>query len=399
MLNLLYLLTANTGFICLVKIFSNVNLKKSKAINTFLLLIFFFQSVRFLIYGMEPFFEQPGGEKFWIIDMLNGMIIPCYYLYFVDLIGETYSRIKKALHLSWVPVTLIVLLLGIRYTNILETRDERYKFLFSTAMLFFMGYAVLIFRLLKKHVWNRKSDLKTVNRQNSIIRRWTTFVFLGFLLMLLRSLVGFYYNDFNYRGGSQSMFLWVAAIFWTSIFIKLMITPEILYGLSIFNKMEEKMAPNNLLMSEIWSANKPIMPVENERDKKLQEKINPQLLPYLHRIESKLLFTDALKNPEFSQDDLAADTGIPSSHLSYIFRYHSHESFTDCKKILRIREAVRILEEGNLQSLTFEAISQQVGFNSYTTFFNSFKSITGKTPMEVKFSKGPAGEPGGSPSV
>lgn len=392
MLNLLYLMTANTGFICLVKILSNVNLKRSKAINTFLLVIFLFQSIRFMIYGMDPFFEQPGGEKFWIIDMLNGMIIPCYYLYFVDLIDAPNARVNKILHLSWVPVSLILLLLGLRFTNVLETRDERYKFLFSTAMLIFIAYAVLIFRLLNRHVWNRSSDLKTVNRQNRIIRNWATFIFFGFLLMLLRSLVGFYYNDFTYRGGSQSMFLWVAAIFWTSIFIKLMITPEILYGLSIFNKMDEKMAPHNLLMSEIWSADKPIMPVENERDKKLQEKITPQLLPYLHRIESKLLFTDALKNPEFSQEDLAAETGIPSSHLSYIFRYHSHESFTDCKKILRIREAVRILEEGNLQALTFEAISQQVGFNSYTTFFNSFKSITGKTPLEVKFNRHPSVE-------
>ena len=392
MLHLLYLMTANTGLVCLVKIFSNVNFKKSRAINKFLVIIFFFQSIRFLTYGVAPFFEQTNKLDIWPIDMLNAMIVPCYYLYFVDLIEAGKKRAFKFLHLSWVPICMVMVLLILRITDISKNLEDRAQIIFLTAMLIFSGYAVLIFRLLNTHVWKRRSELKTVDRQNKVIRHWTTFVYVGFMVLLLKTLVGFAFDGFVYKGHSEALYLWLAALFWTALFIKVIITPEILYGLNFLNKLDEKVNPHNLMMSEIWSAGKTVIPVENERDKKLQEKIKPNLFQYLHQIENKLLFSDVLKNPDFGLEDLAAETGIPASHLTFIFRYHSRESFNDCKKILRVKEAVRILEEENLQLLTFEAIAKNVGFNSYTTFFNSFKSIVGKTPLEVKGNRNMLGD-------
>jgi AraC-like DNA-binding protein len=141
------------------------------------------------------------------------------------------------------------------------------------------------------------------------------------------------------------------------------------------------------VLSEVWSADRSVIPVENDRDKKVQEKVAPLLNNYLHRIENKLLFSDVLKNPDFGYEELAAETGIPSSHLNFIFRYHARESFNDCKKLLRIRESVKLLQDDNLQALTFEAIAQQVGFTSYTTFYTSFKNIMGITPLEFKNSR------------
>jgi AraC-like DNA-binding protein len=48
---------------------------------------------------------------------------------------------------------------------------------------------------------------------------------------------------------------------------------------------------------------------------------------------------------------------------------------------------VKLLQDDNLQALTFEAIAQQVGFTSYTTFYTSFKNIMGITPLEFKNSR------------
>jgi AraC-like DNA-binding protein len=274
--------------------------------------------------------------------------------------------------------------LGLTISGVLEKKTDIAIVIFSATLALYGVYFVMIFRLLYRHVWKRSSEFMTVERQNKVIRNWTIFMYSIMVGMLVRSFLTFSMNNFTYYGESEPIMLWVGAILWMALFVKVMITPEILYGYQIFNKIKEKPGIQELVLSDIWSAEKPVVPIENERDKKLQEKVAPQIKSYLRKIEDKLLHSDVLKNPDFGIDELAAETGIPSSHLNFIFRYHARETFNDCKKLLRIRKAVNILEDDGQQALTFEAIAQQVGFSSYSTFYNSFKNIMGITPMEMR---------------
>lgn len=385
MLPILYLATGIAGFICLTNIFANVNLKTSRAINKFLITLFIFQSIRFFANGLPPFVAQISQYKIRVwMDILNVLIMPCFYLYFVDLIDEEKFRINRLWHLLWAPGSLVLIYLGLTFSGLLEKQSDIAIVMFAASLTFYGVYFVMIFQLLYRHVWKRSSEVMTVDRQNKVIRNWTIFMYSIMVGMLIRSLLTFSMNNFSYYGESEPSVLWLGAILWMALFVKVMITPEILYGYQIFNKIKEKPGIQELALSEIWSAKKPVVPIENERDKKLQEKVAPQIMNYLHKIEDKLLHSEVLKNPDFGIDELAAETGIPSSHLNFIFRYHARETFNDCKKLLRIREAVNILEDEGQQALTFEAIAQQVGFSSYSTFYNSFKNIMGITPMEMR---------------
>jgi AraC-like DNA-binding protein len=385
MLPILYLATGIAGFICLTNIFANVNLKTSRAINKFLITLFIFQSIRFFANGLTPFLPEISQYKIRVwMDILNVLITPCFYLYFVDLIDEEKFRINRLWHLLWAPVSLVMIYMGLKLSGVLEKDSDIAIVMFSSSLVLYGVYFVLILRLLYRHVWKRSSELMTVNRQNKVIRNWTIFMYSIMVGMLVRSFLTFSMNDFTYYGESEPSMLWLGAILWMALFVKVMITPEILYGYQIFNKIKEKPGIQELVLSEIWSAEKPVVSIENERDKKLQEKVAPQINNYLQKIEDKLLQSDLLKNPDFGIDELTAETGIPSSHLNFIFRYHSRESFNDCKKLLRIREAVKILEDESQQALTFEAIASQVGFSSYSTFYISFKNIMGITPMEMR---------------
>jgi AraC-like DNA-binding protein len=384
----LFLATGMMGFICLLSIYRNLRQRNIRTINKFLIIIFCFQSVRFIAYGLPPFVEDYSKLKIRVtLDILNTLIMPCYYLYFVDLIDEKKFRINKLMHLVWVPLSLLMIYLLLRVTGIVESPVDRAKILFSTALIFLSVYAILGYRLLYRYSWKRSSESNTADRQIKIIRNWSIFVYTVLVAMVLKGYLAFSVNIFNYDDGSESMLLWIGALLWMALFIKLIITPEILYGYNIFNKFNEKSGIRHLVLSEVWSADRSVIPIENDRDKKVQEKVAPMLNNYLHRIENKLLFTDVLKNPDFGYEELAAETGIPSSHLNFIFRYHARESFNDCKKLLRIRESVKLLQDDNLQALTFEAIAQQVGFTSYTTFYTSFKNIMGITPLEFKNSR------------
>ena len=94
-----------------------------------------------------------------------------------------------------------------------------------------------------------------------------------------------------------------------------------------------------------------------------------------------------MRNGTASIDDLAQEIKIPSSHILYLFKYHSNESFVDFKKIIRIYDALSLIKNGYLNSQTFESLAVEVGFTSYTSFFLSFRQITGRSPQDYLSSR------------
>ena len=80
--------------------------------------------------------------------------------------------------------------------------------------------------------------------------------------------------------------------------------------------------------------------------------------------------------------DLASKLNIPKSHISYIFKYHSTISFSEYKKVIRIRDAMKHIELNYLKNNTLDSLSKKVGFTSYNPFFTSFKEVSGVSPLE-----------------
>ena len=72
---------------------------------------------------------------------------------------------------------------------------------------------------------------------------------------------------------------------------------------------------------------------------------------------------------------------IPKSHLTFVFKYLSRVSFTEFKKIVRIHDALQLIEKGYLQSNTIESLASKVGFSSYSPFYTTFKEVTGISPQ------------------
>jgi AraC-like DNA-binding protein len=58
------------------------------------------------------------------------------------------------------------------------------------------------------------------------------------------------------------------------------------------------------------------------------------------------------------------------------------KSFTNLINEYRIEKAKELLETEN--NFTVEGIGYESGFNSKSTFFTTFKKITGKTPTEYQ---------------
>jgi AraC-like DNA-binding protein len=87
---------------------------------------------------------------------------------------------------------------------------------------------------------------------------------------------------------------------------------------------------------------------------------------------------------DFDLTDLTISMGVPLHHITICFRQYINFKFTDYKNMFRVEEAKQLLKSSTMDNFTIEAIGEQVGFQSKSNFFTSFKKITGLTPLEYK---------------
>jgi AraC-like DNA-binding protein len=305
------------------------------------------------------------------------MSTPFFYLYFEDLVFEEKYTKRKLLHFI-LPAVLIILM---AVSNVVDKNQHLFvvRIFIIIGILSVLFYLTLGFKLLYKNVWFRKSDIKIVQEQNKLIRNWSLFLYFTFLCIFLFRffMITLYYGSIGYN----QQLIWVPAAVWSGIFLKFILTPEIQYGYDFLNQNIEQ-ATNQFVLPQLWDTEKTIQEITLNRDIKLSEKIKSNIKEYIHQIEEASFHSHIFRNPEFSVDDLAAHIKIPSSHISFLFKYHCRETFSDYKKIVRIQDAIKLLENGYIKTSTVESLSEEVGFVTYNTFHVAFKSITGVTTQE-----------------
>jgi AraC-like DNA-binding protein len=233
--------------------------------------------------------------------------------------------------------------------------------------------------MLYKNVWGRKAEIRAIQKQNKLIKNWTIFLYVCFLLLLLTRVITSFIS--KNPGSFSNNHLWIPALIWSCVFVSIISTPEILYGYNFLNKTIDA-ANEKVVLNSVWHLKGTVTPITIERDKKIGEKVKNLLLEYLHQIEELSFHTHAFRNPDLSLDDIAVALNIPISHINFIFKYQCNESFTDYKKIVRIHDATRLIESGYLKENKIETLSAKVGFSSYNTFIAAFKTITGVTTQE-----------------
>jgi AraC-like DNA-binding protein len=196
------------------------------------------------------------------------------------------------------------------------------------------------------------------------------------------------YTEFNkglaVSGKTMAIF---SLVFWLIIFFKILISPEILYGLPILNRTLLKFndaLPQNKEAVSITSNNWILENTKDKsnQDKRLQENIRANIESYINEVEKlsaeKLIF----RNPKISQSDIAESLGVPISHVVYLFKYHSKISFSEYRMDRSIQDAMALIEKGFLNTETFESLAYKTGFSSYNPFFIAFKKITLYAPQD-----------------
>jgi AraC-like DNA-binding protein len=378
LINILFIITGLFGFLTTTIILTNYKL--NKLMNLSLIIIFILVSIRFLVngffyLGLINFYKdyQLNFSKFLII------IIPLFYLYFKNLIVDREGiAINDTRHFVF---PLLFLTFNIYFINNKDLfKVDLFYFFFPIYFIYNITYCYLIYRILKDNLWSKKGEVK-INKQNALLNNWTFVLFITTILITIRILVSLLLeNSYFNTAVVGDVFQWVTALIWMFIFIKIMTSPEILYGYSVFNDKIKKNKISNL-KSPIWDLESKIE-LENLQDKKLKKKINGNIVHYISEIEKYSTEYELFKDPKFSLSDFATKLKIPNSHLTYVYKYHSKISFPDFKKNIRIYHSVHLIETDYLKTNTLDSLAKEVGFASYNPFFTSFKSTTGLSPQK-----------------
>ncbi len=73
-----------------------------------------------------------------------------------------------------------------------------------------------------------------------------------------------------------------------------------------------------------------------------------------------------------------------SSTVSNVLNHHNNQNFYGFINEFRVNEVCKRLKNNENSHLTLDAIGELCGFKSKSTFYQSFKEVTGKTPMQYK---------------
>lgn len=376
LLNSLCIIAGLIGYLISVILF--INKKSNPIINIYLILLLFILSCRFFIYGISNLLlNQELVLIYTKYSNFTSIVIPIAYLYFKNLID------KK----NFIPSDLLHFVFPILYNTLISNKIHNYFItnIFSKLLMyllfvvFLINYGYLSYKLLKSTIWNSKGEYKLVTQQQKKVYNWTIFLFIVILLASLRLSISLFlevYYNVTIRGLSYQ---WISSLIWIVLLIKILISPEILYGYEILNEKVLQNRNSKLKFNEIWKMHS-ISEIKNVQHQDLKEKINPNLQNYFEQIEKLSSEFEFFRNPNVTLNTLAIKLKIPKSHLSYLFKYHSKISFSEFKKMIRIHDAIQLIDNGYLKNNTLESLSKKIGFTSYNPFYTSFKEIIGLAP-------------------
>lgn len=378
LINSLFIIAGLIGFIISTILF--INHKSNPVMNIYMVLLIFIISCRFFIFGTINLISSIDILTIYTkYSNLTSVVIPICYLYFKNLAqnNKQFDR-HELLHFIF-PVCYFII--SIEIYNYITPRLTLKLFLILIFSAFLCNYLYLSYITLKNNIWNKRGENKTIKKQNKKVHNWTLFLFIALILASSRLLISLSIEAFDNDLSRGLSYQWISSLIWIVILIKILVTPEILYGYKMLNEKIKENRNSNLVFNEIWQI-QAIMEINNSQHLILKEKINDNLQHYFEEIEKLSLQYVFFRDPKVGLNDLATKLSIPKSHLSYLFKYHTTISFSDYKKTIRIQDGINLIENGYLKNNTLDSLSKKIGFTSYNPFFTSFKEIIGIAPAE-----------------
>jgi len=325
-------LGAFNGF--LLSLYFAATAKKKNFSNYFLALLLLMLSIRIL--KSVFFYFNPQLANIFIQIGLSALTLigPFLYLYL-----KSHSQKRE---FNWIfhiiPITIGITLLGIYYPYV-ENRVVWATQIVRWINYFWLVYIILSFRYVLPSLQKIAKKQKMLS-----IDIWLISVYIGVVIVWC-----------GYTFGTYTSYI-VGALSFTFV-LYLIILLIIFKSNSKTTFFKEK--------------------------KKYQNKdIEDGLVQKIEIGLSKIIEKELFLNPNISLTRMAKEINVPKHILSQYLNEKLGKSFTMFINELRIEKAKELLHTKS--NFTIEGIGYESGFKSKSTFFTTFKKITGQTPSEYK---------------
>lgn len=383
MINLL-LICAIFGFVLSSIIFFK---KAADIVSARLLGCFYFL---LSVYALQAYLIDGGYlENFqwfflWPLLIYHLMFIPMYY-YFKTTLNDQF-KLHPAELLLVVPFVLglidVIYVYSQPYTlynNIImeaiynpEKRLGAQYWLLSLEQHTFMRHfwqlilLVILFPKIKYFVRRKRDEKLKINLNSWLIIFWSILVVMA-VLACIYALEKMYQKNFFHslliigKDGGIITFLLYIALFLIGVIP--VYFPSILYG---FPQKNKSALPINQLE-------------EDNRTDTLKFGLDKDEIKIkLNSLEKSKSFL----NHNFNLSQCAKELNMPQHHISYFLKDQYEVSFAAYKNSLRMKNAQELIEQGFLENNTIEALANECGFSSRTSFSRIFKEFVGFSPRE-----------------
>ncbi len=90
------------------------------------------------------------------------------------------------------------------------------------------------------------------------------------------------------------------------------------------------------------------------------------------------------RNPLLTREDIINALETNSTYLTNCIKENSDMNYSQYINSFRIADAIGVLSDKDMLSSPIKDISEEVGFNSLTTFFKLFQQATGMSPAAYR---------------
>lgn len=160
----------------------------------------------------------------------------------------------------------------------------------------------------------------------------------------------------------------------------------VIYWISVFGLNQKNLFLSMLTIENVIETNQNLVIQNNSvsLEKKSQSTFDEDLESKYQQIISFFDATKVFKNKEINLFMVADLLQMSYRDVSKLINNYGNKNFNQFINEFRIKEAQKLIKEDTFDKFNLSGIAEEVGFNSRSTFFAAFKSITGMTPIEFK---------------
>ncbi|HEX7871154.1 MAG TPA: helix-turn-helix domain-containing protein [Chryseobacterium sp.] len=301
-------------------------------------------------------------------------LLPVFtFLFIINRINDDVKN-KQKVYLYYIPFV---------YNSILNTVicldtvagiyeiPESYMPLINILQILQFLLAIIIILFLPFYSYFMVKHLKNIEEKKWVVTL-LTMMYMLLLVWFTTYLVGsFFQTDTSSVMSAVAIFA-TFFIHWTAYI-----------GVYKYRLAKNKNAVYNFLKSDFSVLSGGLQIVESNIPQEYKESITADN-SYFQKLEflckENHIYTDSTLNRE----KVAEKLGISAGYLSQIVNTITEDNFANYINQYRVEAVKEMISDPEFENYTLLTMGLEAGFTSKTTFYNSFKKVTGQTPNEYK---------------